>query len=353
MTYQPTEDEQRLLIRYAAQVQASGVCAYPELELHLRHFDQQRRQQPGAQVLQQENLPGESTPALEPPPEDGPAPTAAMPKQIDDFPSQRSHGAPGPHTQQPFQHHGAAQDDHGRDPSNRFNTDSELEAKVLQLVSRQMGRPPGRSAAALPIATASQNPEQQTSLLDIGDIASGPRQVPRHIWNDPNPVTETAIASFLQRFRTEVQRTGRCDHPELAERLTVLNASAELHPGDCGQALAILLRNNTKRLQQLRQRCASDSNEQGRTSDCLLGVTVALRHVQRNLQDGFRSFGGALHDPLRRMIGDQLKRAGTLLRRLERGHRHQHPQGLLLGLQQNLLDSFEFLIEQWQTATPR
>ncbi len=176
MTYQPTEDEQRLLIRYAAQVQASGVCAYPELELHLRHFDQQRRQQPGAQ--------------------------------------------------------------------------------------------------------------------------------------------------------------------------------AELHPGDCGQALAILLRNNTKRLQQLRQRCASDSNEQGRTSDCLLGMTVALRHVQRNLQDGFRSFGGALHDPLRRMIGDQLKRAGTLLRRLERGHRHQHPQGLLLGLQQNLLDSFEFLIEQWQTATP-
>ena len=351
--YQPTEDEQRLLIRYAAQVQASGVCAYPELELHLRHFDQQRRQQPSAQVRQQENLSGKSTAAVEPPPEDGPEPTVAKLQQLDDVPSQSSHGAPGPNSQQPFHHQGAAHDDHSSDHSIRSNTDSVVEAKVVELASHQVGRPPWRTATALPMATASQNPQQRSIRLDLEDIPSGPRQVPRQIWNDPNPVTETAIASFLQRFRAEVQRTGRCDHPELAERLTVLNASAALHPGDCGQALAILLKNSTKRLQQLRQRCASDSNELARTPESLIGLTVALSHIQRNLQDGLHRFGGALHHPLRRMIGDQLKRAGTLLRRLERGHRHQHPQGLLLGLQQNLLDTFEFVIEQWQTATPR
>lgn len=346
-----SDEQQRLLIRYAAQVQTSGCCAYPELDLHLRQFHQLQRQSTNAQTDQQQASSPEIPVELVQPPGTG-QPVGST--QLDREAQGPQPGSQG--SQDPF---GWNQDNqapacNGADASATSaneGTDWVQKANVVDLASHQPGKPPLKSAARRLLAASRQSspPLALEPSLAITPNAAG-RDLD-HRAGTPDAAMELGNSPLLQRFRATVQSTGQCDHPELADRLATLYASSILEPGDCGEALIILLQTSSQRLQCLRQSIARNGGNAAHPDDSIV-LTGALRHLQQTLTDGLRSFGDSLHQRLRQLIRSQLKRAEVLLRSLERGHRHQHSPFLLQGLQINLLETLDFVIAQWQTAIP-
>lgn len=331
---------QGLLLRYVAHVQRTGRCHYPPLELHLRQWAQERR-------LQEEQAPQEQAPHKQAEEERQPD-SQTGPQQEHETPALQT----APHERDAVPEPvpiPRPEQDLRREPISRQPLPPEPRAS-LPAAAEPM--PPTAQAAAQEPAPALEpaTPPGAPLLAPAGGTtaSTAPAAPSTPATADDGADRANPQLERLLRFREEVQRSGRCDHPELMERVGAHLAARQLDRGNSREALERL----RLRCQVQMARIRSDLSAHGDQSHAsCMAIGHRLGQLRALLDDGFRSYASQLDPPLRRMVRRQLRRAAALERTLMRRQRRTPATGPAWSELELLASCLEGALDQWLPST--
>lgn len=364
-------DPTRLLLKFIAHVQDTGLCSYPALEAHLHRYAEELRSQAAAAAAalrsaSQVSSATATEPDAEALPDDRLASGRPTPPEVTaSTPASQDLEATGPEDAPAQGHDPASQEGSELNPPNRKGV-----ADRQGPEEQHQGQPPagwapnpaGPESAAIerhsPASVARADaayadPVEATDPGDTSASASTPSQ----------PSFEPDL-DLLLRFREQVQSSGFCDHPDLQERLAAHQGNRELPQGNSRLALQQLQQRCHSQLQQtlgqleaLNQSAISLSGEgeRPRSQDttprtdlfAVISVATGLSQLRQLLADGVASYGFPIDAPQRRMLQRQLARAERSDRQIRRMLARAAAGPSLVAELQNLAGLLETLVGQW------
>ncbi len=323
-----------LLMRYVAQVQRTGRCHYPPLETHLRQWAQERRLRE-EQAIQEEIEEGAQAVQPEQP---GPEPTARQPVAAE--PVTAEPVPPQPMPPEPLQ----------RTPVAAIAEPAPALEPATPPGTPLLAPATGAAPTPAPVATAPpagpSAPAHQAPATAAAVPVAGTPSMPATTHTSAGAANPQLTE--LLRFREEVRRSGRCDHPELMERVAANLAARQLDGGNSREALERLRLRGQAQMARIRSDLAAQANP---SHGSCMAIGHRLGQLRALLDDGFHSYASQLDPPLRRMVRRQLRRAAELERTLIRRQRLAPAQTAAWGQLELLASCLEGVLDQWLPST--